>query len=82
MALAGVPQVDIVPGKRVTDSWYGWFLALKAAFDGRFRSGHGSPQGVVVARLGTLYTDENGGAGATLWVKEANDGLATGWVAK
>ena len=45
------------------------------------RSGLGTPLGVVVAPVGTLYTRLDGGAGTTLYVKESGID-ATGWVAK
>jgi hypothetical protein len=44
-------------------------------------SGFGSPEGVVAAPVGSLYTRTNGGAGSTLFVKETGVG-DTGWVAK
>lgn len=44
-------------------------------------SGEGSPEGVVAARPGSIYTNSLGGAGTTLWVKETGTGT-TGWVAK
>lgn len=44
-------------------------------------TGAGSPEGVVTAVPGSLYTDTNGGAGATLYAKETGTGN-TGWVAK
>lgn len=44
-------------------------------------SGTGSPEGAVSAPVGTLYTDDAGGAGTTLYVKESGTG-ATGWAAK
>lgn len=47
-----------------------------------FQVGTGSPEGVVTADIGTLYVDTNGGAGTTLYVKEANNGSANGWVSK
>lgn len=43
--------------------------------------GDGSPLGVVTAEPGSLYCNNSGGAGATLWVKESGSGN-TGWVAK
>jgi hypothetical protein len=45
-------------------------------------AGVGSPQGVVPARVSAVYHREDGGAGTALYVKEADSGLATGWVAK
>lgn len=47
----------------------------------RVLSGTGSPLGVVVAPVGTLYLRTDGGAGTTLYVKESGTGTA-GWVAK
>lgn len=44
-------------------------------------SGAGSPEGALVAPVGSLYTRTNGGAGTTLYVKESGAGN-TGWVAK
>lgn len=44
-------------------------------------SGIGSPQGVLAAPVGTLYSNLNGGAGTTLYVKESGTGN-TGWVGK
>jgi hypothetical protein len=47
----------------------------------RILSGSGSPEGVVSAPVGSIYTRSDGGPGSTLYVKESGDG-ATGWVAK
>jgi len=44
-------------------------------------SGSGSPEGVVTAEIGSLYTRTDGGAGTTLYVKESGVSNA-GWVAK
>lgn len=44
--------------------------------------GKGSPENVVRARIGAHYHRRDGGAGTCFYVKEANDGQATGWVAK
>ena len=44
-------------------------------------SGVGSPEGVVSAPTGSIYTRTDGGAGTTLYIKETG-GTATGWVAK
>lgn len=43
--------------------------------------GTGSPEGIVTATVGSIYTREDGGAGTTLYVKESGSGN-TGWVAK
>lgn len=44
-------------------------------------SGSGSPEGVLTAVVGSLYTRTDGGTGTTLYVKETGTGN-TGWVAK
>lgn len=44
-------------------------------------SGIGSPEGVVNASVGSLYTRKDGGAGTTLYIKELGTGN-TGWAAK
>lgn len=46
-----------------------------------WKSGAGSPEGVVLAPVGSLYSRTDGGAGTTLYVKESGVGN-TGWVAK
>lgn len=43
-------------------------------------SGSGSPEGSVVADIGAVYQREDGGAGNTLYFKQADNGLNTGWV--
>lgn len=47
----------------------------------RMFSGTGSPEGVVTAPVGALYTRTDGGAASTLYVKESGAGN-TGWAAK
>lgn len=47
----------------------------------RWTSGTGTPEGVVTAPVGSLYTRTDGGAGTTLYVKESGTGN-TGWAAK
>lgn len=44
-------------------------------------SGNGSPEGVLVAPVGSLYTRTDGGTNSTLYIKESGSGN-TGWVAK
>lgn len=46
-----------------------------------FTSGSNSPEGVVTAPVGSIFTRTNGGANTTLYVKESGTGN-TGWVAK
>lgn len=44
-------------------------------------SGSGSPESVVTAPVGSVYTRTDGGASTTLYVKESGSGN-TGWIAK
>ncbi len=44
--------------------------------------GSGSPEGVVSAEEGSLYTSSAGGANVTFYVKESGGSGNTGWVAK
>lgn len=46
-----------------------------------YNSGTGSPEGVVTATIGSIFTRTDGGAGTTLYVKESGSGN-TGWVGK
>lgn len=47
----------------------------------KWTSGVGSPEGVVTAVVGSLYTRSDGAANTTLYVKETGTGN-TGWIAK
>lgn len=49
---------------------------------GKLFAGTGTPEGNVVAPIGSLYFREDGGIGTTMYVKEASGGVATGWAAK
>lgn len=73
------------PNGRITLYWRGWVNALVAVVN-RLSNGHqtgrGAPGGVVYGYVGDLYTDQTGGAGTTLFVKEAGNGTTAGWVAK
>lgn len=44
-------------------------------------SGAGTPEGLITAPVGSLYTRTDGGASTTLYIKESGAG-PTGWVAK
>jgi hypothetical protein len=43
-------------------------------------TGSGTPEGVVTARVGSMYLNRTGGAGTAVWYKETG-GAALGWVA-
>lgn len=64
---------------RFTGVWAGSFYAGAGATF--WTSGTGSPEGVVTAPIGSLFTRTNGSTSTTLYVKEAGAGN-TGWVAK
>ena len=68
---AAVPKSD--------REWQKW---VRETHDMRLLFGTGSPLNVVTADIGTLYLRTDGGASTTLYVKEAGNGLKTGWVAK
>lgn len=60
------------------------FLFETVAGDGdqrRVFNGIGSPEGSVVAGIGSIYMRSDGGASTSIYVKESGTG-ATGWVAK
>jgi hypothetical protein len=44
-------------------------------------TGQGSPEGVIIATVGSMYLRTDGGTGTTLYIKESGTGN-TGWVAK
>ena len=52
--------------------------ALNDHDDRSVLTGNGSPEGVVTASVGRMYTRKDGGAGTTLYVKESGTGN-TGW---
>lgn len=45
-------------------------------------TGKGSPEGALVATIGSLYLRLDGGTSTVLYVKESGDGLNTGWIPK
>lgn len=55
--------------------------AARARLAVTFRSGAGTPAGVVSAPVGSVWLRTDGGAVTTLYVKESGTGTA-GWVAK
>jgi hypothetical protein len=46
------------------------------------KTGSGSPENAVTANIGSLFLRTDGGENTTLYIKESDDGEATGWVAK
>ena len=58
-----------------------WSTASGSLNDRGLFNGTGSPEGVLTAAPGSLYCNNSGGAGTTLYVKETGSGN-TGWAAK
>ena len=54
---------------------------VEQSAQGPSMTGAGTPEGTIVAPVGTLYHRTDGGTATTLYVKESGTG-ATGWVAK
>jgi hypothetical protein len=57
-------------------------VGFAPASTAQWSAGAGNPNGVVVGSPGDIYSNTNGGANTTLWVKESGVGTNTGWVAK
>jgi hypothetical protein len=73
---------EIISGVRVYGSQGLRWSTTSGTFNDRgLFTGSGTPEGVVTAEPGSLYTSTAGGAGTTLYVKETDSGN-TGWVAK
>lgn len=56
-------------------------FSLNGTAGSTITSGSGSPEGVLSAPVGSLYSRTDGGAGTSFYVKESGTGN-TGWVAK
>lgn len=82
IGLSGSELVEAVQGGTSVRITVNQIASVRASMDGVvLMSGLGSPEGVMSAPVGSLYTRTDGTAGATLYVKESGDGL-TGWAAK
>jgi hypothetical protein len=44
--------------------------------------GEGTPEGRILANVGSMYLRQDGGAGTTFYIKETGKNSTTGWVAK
>lgn len=75
-----ITQPRIFVRNEYQDAWSSW-LEVYHTNNVPFKTGSGSPEGVVTASVGTIYLRTDGGAGTTLYVKESGTGN-TGWVAK
>lgn len=78
------PVTDMVSNLGTSSiRWNAGFIStlFPGAGSVQWTSGEGSPEGVLSAVRGSLYTRTDGGAGTTLYVKETGSGN-TGWTAK
>jgi hypothetical protein len=55
--------------------------SIELSTGAKILSGLGSPEGVITAFVGSIYTNLNGSTSTTLWVKTSGSGN-TGWTAK
>jgi len=78
--IANQPAVE-GDDKPMSPWWHRWFDSLTTHVN-HVLAGKGSPEGVVVGSVGTLYLRADGGANTTLYVKESSPTPSTGWVAK
>lgn len=78
--LRAVPVLTdfVTSARKLTKEAVDW-LQLIVNVINRVQVGSGSPAGVVVADIGTLWLRTDGGAGTTLYVKEGNSGTSAGW---
>lgn len=71
-------RLEVILGKFDANN----FLVIDGGLTGpTVTTGAGSPENVVTAPPGSMYTDTGGGAGTTLYIKESGSG-DTGWIAK
>lgn len=57
-------------------------IAMGSATAPYITSGTGTPQGNLIAPVGSIYMRIDGGSSTSFYVKESGAGLNTGWVAK
>lgn len=69
------------PPRNVDPATRDWMSKLKDALDERFKTGEGSPEGVVTANPGCIFQRTDGGASTSLYIKTSGTGN-TGWTAK
>lgn len=60
------------------DNGLRWGTSSGSLIDRGLYNGNGSPEGVVTANPGSIYSNKLGGAGVTFYVKESGGG-STGW---
>ena len=66
------------PPRNATPDVRDWMSKMLDALNERFKSGEGSPEGVVTANPGCIFQRTDGGASTSLYVKTSGTGN-TGW---
>ena len=74
-------ELEMTGAKLLTELVGSNLLSINASGGPSIKSGTGTPESSVTAPAGSLYVDDGGGTGTTLYVKESGAGN-TGWVAK
>jgi hypothetical protein len=74
VGLARLPERSLVVGGAANRGG-----AVEASGGGRFLTGLGNPQEAVAGNVGDLFQRVDGGAGSSLYVKEAGNGTKSGW---
>jgi hypothetical protein len=77
----GITYTGDIDAVNITASGVLQGASVKLAAGPTWTSGTGSPEGVVTAPIGSLYSNRSGGASTTLYVKTSGAGN-TGWTAK
>jgi hypothetical protein len=77
LGLGSLPEDAIVVGGAASGGGSG-----AGSGAGRWLAGLGDPNGKVGGNVGDVFQRLDGGAGSTLYVKEAGDGTDAGWVSK
>ncbi len=75
-------QTTIAVGLHAHDPEISDMQNAMLALLGLIFSGTGSPEGAVIAGVGSIFLRTDGGAGTTLYVKESGVNTNTGWVGK
>lgn len=57
-------------------------IVIDETNDVRIITGSGTPEGSIVAGIGSTFHRTDGGAGSAYYIKEADTGLSSGWVGK
>ena len=82
IAVSGAELIEAVQGGASVKVSLNQIAGVRSDASGViWTSGSGSPEGVLSAPIGSIYTRTDGSTGTTLYVKESGAG-STGWAAK